>query len=193
MKKLILCFLSIIITLFLLAGCATFSKNTLPLRSYNDITTSNNGKLNSIDYELLVENNGHPEVETYRYISYFEETMKNSKLFNKVYLDKGKEQYHLILKATSNYSEAALLTAIGVTIGTLGLVPTFCNLSYELNISVLKDGKELKEYHYQEKAIIWNHLIMLFYSNPGKVDKEICENMFLNFLYDLKKDGYILN
>lgn len=184
----------LLVFLALITGCASFSSKSLPIRSYAEFTSPvNNKKINSMEYDIFIQINDKHISDFSVYKGITEEVFSKSAVFDKISMGKENAGYHLYLNPKAYYSPMGFAMACGISVGTLGIMPTTLSINYILDVTLSNNGKILKTYSYSEKSRTWFHLSMLFVpkQKPQIVDKQIIENMLLNLLLDLKKDGYI--
>ncbi len=177
-----------------ITGCASFSSKLLPSRSYVDITAFPSAKkINTLEYDVSVSINGKQTSEISGYNNVVEDVFTKSAVFNNFIPGNKNEGYHLSLNPNARYSPMGFALACGISIGTLGIIPTAFSVEYYLDATLSKDGKAIKTYSYHEYSRTWFHLSMLFMTKQKSqaVDKLIIENMILNLLFDMKKDGFI--
>ena len=73
----------------------------------------------------------------------------------------------------------------------LSLFPQQWNEEYILESVVKKHEQVLQVYQYKRHLNTWGHISLVFMMpthSPGKVWKELVDNMLLNFLHDLQRD-----
>lgn len=173
-------------------GCASFSAQLLPIRSYDEVAPSPTRPISSFDYDISMMLNGDKVGAVTGYEKAITNVFSKAGGFKTIQPGKGTEQYHISFNPGGEVSLTRIGFWAGFSAGTLFLIPTTTTSDYSLEVVLFKDNQEIKRYAYHETTRYWFHISMLFATahRLRDVDEEIMEQMLLNLLHDMKRDGY---
>lgn len=179
------------ILMVLLSGCASFHGGELPEVAYSQIVPPGNKP--HVTYDVTYEFRGNQDDKALLKIT--QEVFIRSEYFA-TYVAKDDEGGFHISLAMVNSGDADKAILSGFICGlTLFIIPAYAKDEFTLNAEVKKDGKLVKRYLYRDTMSTWAQLLLIFITPfywPTNVAEEVWENMVLNFMHDLSRDGILL-
>ena len=183
---------ALVIFCFSISGCASFPGKELPTLTYQQLDRPTQKQ--SIDYDVR-----SPII---RGTVSFEDEVKivfnRSDIFVNFHTGSGSERLHLSI--SFDYGPNLLgntIVAIGSAIicgATFFILPGYANDDIYLHVDVKKDDQILKHYEYHDSVKTWFQLGMVFWAASNSiltVDRDVIDNMLLNFLHDFQKDNIL--
>lgn len=185
--------LLVILGCLALFGCASFPGNELPKYTYEQLAVP--AEKVAIDYDARFLTMGHENAAAVRiFQEEIDKVFRNSQLFASHAPGVGTAPYHLSL-TLENKGDTGGAAITGFLSGlTLTILPGFAKDEYVLTADIKQGDTLLKQYRYQDHMNTWIQLFMIF-AMPTHLPKdkavEVIDNMLLNLLADLQKDGLL--
>ena len=179
--------------LLLLAGCAAFPGNQLPVIGDDQIQPG--GPKPSVDYDVKFFLSFQEDPSGLYYVNReIVKVFSRSGLFSSFKLGNGTAPRHLSLKLRDE-TDLALGALGGIFTGvTIGLIPARVTDTLTLQIDVKEGKRVLKHYEYQDFGVTWIELFLIVMTpmhSPSAVARGIVDNMLVHFLVDAQRDGIL--
>ena len=177
---------------------AGFEGKQLPARSYGDLTPLQQRP--AIDYGVQSfspwnnPNSEAPRLADHLAGQEIERILYESNTFSNVQAGSGTQKTHFdfIIRIETNRGAAYAMAYLSLL--TLTVLPSRIRERFIMSVEVKEYGKLVKTYHYQDYMDTWRQLFLIFvfpFRPTNKVRQQVFENLMLNFLYDLQKDGLL--
>lgn len=180
------------------AGCASFSKSSLPERSLAEFEAQAGGRLPAITYqfaewnvatsdESLVVTTAAPVVMPSVVQSRVEPLLRRA--FAESTRGKEAGEWHLDMYYRETERNPAIsYTLVFFFIVSLGILPAYTDTDLYLEAKLQHHGQTVKQFVYEESVSTWIHWFMLpfsFSNDPIERKSAIIDNMVLNLVHDV--------
>jgi len=187
--------------LFVLTGCAAFSKNNPTLYTYNQIQQNITNALPGVDFTAkYYHQNSGTERASLGFSGHFNSknnltpkishTLSKSKLFSNVIEGEGKYPIHFDFSLETHNKVGYLFTALPSGL-TLLIFPAINKDEYTLSVKVYNNYNLIKKYEYSDFITQYMSIWVLpfsFSKTYSSVNSKVIEQLLLNFLHDFQKD-----
>jgi hypothetical protein len=179
--------------LLLLAGCAAFPGNQLPVIGYDQFQPG--GPKPSVDYDMkFFLSYQEDPFGVYYFNKEIVKVFSRSRVFSSFTHGNGAAPRHLSLKLRDE-TDLALGALGGILSGvTILLIPARITDTLTLQVDVKEGNRVLKHYEYQDFGVTWIELFLIVMTpthSPSAVARRIVDNMLVHFLADAQRDGVL--
>lgn len=178
--------------LLFVAACASYSGKELPEYSFAQIPMREHRP--TVEVAARFSAYGRENAAGARFFrTETDRVFSESKVFSDIGAAGAKHRITLRLSVKGDafrFSLASIVSGL-----SLAVIPTYSSEEYVLQAEVSEGKTTLKKYEYRDRVETWVQLFLVVlapWRRPGETTAKVVDNMLLNFLHDLQRDGILV-